>query len=313
MTSYLNEYFLTYVMLNVSTESDSVVTKPSKRRKRNAYANEEVETHVEKVTDRAPLGWDRRLKIVIDGRLYLKQNITVDKVRSVFQNYTPSISLVTSDDQESSRLSTFLDEFSNFQSNPTPDNSVKEKNYVICLNSTCNNIIVTSSSNDEENSSPSTPRNASVRLVFKADFSLYVTFDTTDYWSGYSYNTSATADTIFDLFFIYFPSTLLNVIVSTISADVSPITRRRRETSMKQMSSVTVNATVNFALDYTSNEIGNVFQDIQLLIYVEYNGHETTVIKGNVTISRSTFSDTYLAQASDADSAVSNCIYVKDL
>ncbi|CAF1021166.1 unnamed protein product [Adineta steineri] len=247
--------------------------------------------------------------VIIHGELLSKEYITDGDIINVFQDFSVSITLITSDGESSRYPSTFNNDYSSFQNMSRVEFIDGNTNFSICYNSSCGTFIFHSIPTVRNTTTSS---NSASQSVFKADIHLYLDSNITGYRSSLSYDTSNTTDIIFNQFLSYFPDTLINVVVSNITDNLSSrnVEGRKRRRRILALLSIVVDATVYFVLDHTKEEIINAFQDYSLLIYATTDSGEPIVAAGNVSMDYSTFTDTYLTHIPRLENTILNCIYL---
>ncbi|CAF0743008.1 unnamed protein product [Adineta ricciae] len=248
--------------------------------------------------------------IAISGRLYLKQSVTINEVKAAFRNYTPYIPLRSADGIVNYNVSVFMEEYSSFQDNLSTNDSLGNNSYSVCLNISCYNSIMYSLPREHQDLLTTFPKEPSIyRNIFKSDFHLSISINDENYISAQSYNQSAVADSIYYNLIYFFPNTMIDVVVSTMWDGIESNRRRRKRDSLHP-TSLFINGTVFFLLDYTSDEVRNAFQDLTFRLVVQSNNANTTVSTSNITLSKSTFSDAYLAQVVYVDNSMTNCVQI---
>ncbi|CAF0870011.1 unnamed protein product [Adineta ricciae] len=258
----------------------------------------------------APSQSKQTVMIAISGRLYLKQPVTIDEVKAAFRNYTPYIPLSNADGVINYNASFFMEEYSSFQDNLSTNNSLGNNSYSVCLNISCYNSIMYSLPREQQDLSTTFSKpDLMARKIFRSDFHLSISINDKNYISAQSYNQSAVADSIYYNLIYFFPNTMIDVVVSTMWDGIES-NRRRRKRDIQYPTSLFINGTVFFLLDYTSSEVRNAFQDLTFRLVVQSNNANTTTSMSNITLSKSTFSDAYLAQIAHVDNSATNCIQI---
>ncbi|CAF0889494.1 unnamed protein product [Adineta steineri] len=303
MGEYFSDRFLTFTMVDISDEpvliADSMLER-SDEVGTDEYAYDALPT--KKPTTKKSV-------VIIHGELLSKEYITDEDIINAFQGFTAPIILITPGGESSRYSSSFDNDYSSFQNTSRVEFTDGNTNFSICYSSSCDNFTLYSTPTVQNTTTSS---NSSNRSVFKADIHLYLVSNITDDGSSYLYDTTNITDTIFNQFLSYFPDTLINVVVSNITDNVSSsnVNSRKKRDSGEALSSIAVDASVYLALDHTKEEIINVFQDYSLLIYATTDSGEPIVAAGNVSMNYSTFTDTFLTHIPYLENTILNCIYL---
>ncbi|CAF0889438.1 unnamed protein product [Adineta steineri] len=247
--------------------------------------------------------------VIIHGELLSKEYITAEDIINVFQDFTAPITLITPDGESSRYPSSFDNEYSSFQNMSRVEFTDGNTNFSICYNSSCGTFTFHSTPFVRNTTTTS---NSATQSVFKADIHLYLNSNTTGYSSLLFYNTSYTLNSIFTPLLLYFPETLLTVVISNITdnSSLNNVNSRKKREADEALLSIAVDASVYFLLDHTKEEIINAFQDYSLLIYATTDSGEPIVAAGNVSMDYSTFTNTYLTQIPHLENTILNCIYL---
>ncbi|CAF1021128.1 unnamed protein product [Adineta steineri] len=247
--------------------------------------------------------------VIIHGELLSKEYITNQDIINAFQDFSVLITLITPDGESSRYSSSFDNEYSSFQNMSRVEFTDGNTNFSICYNSSCGTFTFHSTPIVRNTTTSS---NSATQSAFKADFHLYLVSNTTGYSSSLFYNTSRTLGIILNQFLLYFPETLLTVVISNITdnSSLNNVNSRKKREADEALLSIAVDASVYFLLDHTKEEIINVFQDYSLLIYATTDSGEPIVAAGNVSMDYSTFTNTYLTQIPHLENTILNCIYL---
>ncbi|CAF1021205.1 unnamed protein product [Adineta steineri] len=300
---YFSNHSITFTMIDMSDEPvlipDSML-EGTDEVGTDQYAYDSLPT--EKPTTKKSI-------VIIHGELLSKEYITAENISNAFQDFTASIILITPGGESSRYSSSFDNEYSSFQNMSQVEFTDGNTNFSICYNSSCGTFTFHSTPFVRNTTTSS---NSATQSVFKADIRLYLDSNTTGYSSSLSYNTSYTLNSIFTPFLLYFPETLLTVVISNITdnSSLNNVNSRKKREADEALLSIAVNASVYFLLDHTKEEIINAFQDYSLLIYATTDSGEPIVAAGNVSMNYSTFTDTYLTQIPRLENTIGNCIYL---